>query len=154
MRYQPPHFTMCMLGTMTLAAALRNDDLLGVARLQAVFVWITFHVARLVEPDCYARMRRKHGWGPLYFHAGNALLHHAPFAISLAISSTSSSPLALSHLGGSCAAFFVWLVWATEGAMFPDDAYVPMARWKWCACYAAGFGGKVAYLRATGGVGG
>lgn len=106
----------------------------GVATVSAIFVWACFHTAYLVDRTCFGRMRARNRWTVGEFHVGNFLFHHLPLAMTLR-----DSPVpTLFEVAVSVVVFLCWLLFATEGSMYPDQVYVRMPRNAWNVCYAAG----------------
>ena len=106
----------------------------GVSAVNAVFVWACFHTAYVVDNTCFGRMRSKNRWTLWQFHAGNFVFHHLPLMASLC----DLPDLTLLEVAMAGTVFLAWLVYVTNGSMYPNNVYVPMARKTWNICYLSG----------------
>lgn len=128
----PVSFTTVMVWTLVVGTV--HEEVWKVGLCEAIFVWTAFHTAYVLDRTCFSRMRRKHGWSMLTFHAGDAVLHHAPLVVALGSGAHPTSTHVLAALG----AFWAWCGVATGGSLVLDRAYVVMPRAAWYLCEGVG----------------
>lgn len=94
-------------------------------------VFVTFSCVPLFEPTAYERMRRKHNWTFLQFHAGNVVLHVVPLLVVFG-----KACVRLRHAILSSFCRLAWSCLVSRGSMRLDDAYVPLAPATWTRLHA------------------
>lgn len=90
-----------------------------------VFSCASFHVAALMDPTCFSRMRRRRGYSFAYFHFGNIILHVIPALYTLHAPPTTHRVWACMIL--ACLLHEAWAMIVTGGTFNLDDVYVPMS---------------------------
>ena len=120
----------------TVLPSLRNASFLS-----SLFVLVSFHVAGVVDPTVYVRMRATRRWTACFFHVGNVIVHVAP-AIAMANTSGSigASDALIAH-----AIFLAWLIVAPP----MDEVYVPMSTRAWTISIASGVVAQLAWIVAS-----
>ena len=126
---------------LVLIACTALPSLRDASFLNSLFVLVSFHVAGVVDPTVFARMRAKRRWTPRVFHVGNVLVHVAP---TIATADTSES-IGASDALIAHAIFLGWLI----GAPPMDEVYVPMSTRAWTISIASGVVAQLAWIVAS-----
>ena len=147
-----PPFTAIACAVWALAEFGGWAALRGVGRLLVVFTAASFQAAGALDPSCFARQRRRHGWSVALFYAGHAALHLAPAAHALWWAP--SAPLRARDLAAADLLFVAWAHLSSDRVLAGrrgappltlDACYVPLrAPWMWHAAMLAGLGAQLA----------